>query len=144
MKITSPFFTDQGTIPAKYTCTGANVNPPLTFSEIPPGTESLVLIIDDPDAQDWVHWILFDMDPSVHFIDQDTIPRSATEGTTSFGTQGYGGPCPPSGTHRYFFKVYALNIKLLLPGTVTKAEVEAKMQGHVLQQAELVGVYSKE
>lgn len=143
MKISSPFFADQQAIPAKYTCLGSNVNPPLAFGDIPDGTVSLVLIVDDPDAGGFTHWIVYDIDPSIHFIDENTVPKDATQGTTSFGKQGYGGPCPPSGTHRYFFKVYALDDVINLPGTVKKEEVEAKMQGHILQQAELIGVFSK-
>lgn len=143
MKISSPFFTDQKPIPSKYTGNGANVNPPLAIGDIPDGTVTLVLIVDDPDAGGWTHWVVYDIDPSVHFIDENTVPEGAVQGTTSFGKQGYGGPCPPSGVHRYFFKIYALDDVVNLPVTATKEEVEAKMQGHILQQAELIGTYSK-
>ncbi len=146
MKITCPFIANQKQIPKLYTCDGSNINPPLNFNEVPPETKSLVLIMDDPDAPGgtWVHWVIFDMNHSVRFIDQNKKPPSGVEGMTSFGKPGYGGPCPPSGTHRYFFRLIALDTILNLPQSADINQVEDKMQGHVLQRAELVGLYSRQ
>ncbi len=145
MKITCPIFANNKKIPKQYTCDGSNVNPPLRFNDIPPVTKSLCLIMDDPDAPNgtWVHWTIFDMDASIQNIDQNSKPSSGVEGMTSFGKPGYGGPCPPSGTHRYFFKLFALDIKLGLPAGADIKQIEDKMQGHILQQVELVGLCSR-
>lgn len=146
MKITSSGFASQQKIPSKYTCSGQNNNPPLTFSEIPVGTRSLVLIMDDPDAPmgTWVHWVIYNMEPTIKGIKEKSKPSSGNEGVTSFGKQEYGGPCPPSGTHRYFFKLYALDTKLDFSLTPDKNTVEGKMQGHLIEQTELVGLYTKQ
>lgn len=145
MKIVSPLFMDGDNIPARFTCQGENVNPPLQFIEVPHEAESLVLIMDDPDAPmgTWVHWTIYEMERTETFIDVNSKPKTGIEGMTSFGKPGYGGPCPPSGTHRYFFKLYALNSKLHLPDNADKKQIEAAMEGHVLQQAELMGKFSK-
>jgi len=142
LKITSPAFEANGEIPNKYTCDGADINPPLHIEGIPKETQSLVLIMDDPDAPGgtWDHWIVWNI-PPVDTIEEDSVP--GTEGRNDFRRQAYGGPCPPSGTHRYFFKVYALDTTLDLPPTATKADVEQAMEGHILAQGELIGRYSR-
>lgn len=153
MNISSPAFTHNSSIPAQYTCDGANVSPPLAVSGAPQGTQSLVLIHDDPDApmgtlrqgseQAWVHWLLWNIDPQTREIPEGGVPAGAVEGTTSFRKTGYGGPCPPSGTHRYFFKLYALDVMLDLPPTAHIEQLEAAMAGHVIAQAELIGLYTR-
>jgi len=145
MKISSPAFGQNGTIPKKYTCDGENVNPPLSISQVPPSTQSLVLIMDDPDApgRTFVHWTLWNIDPKITEIPENEVPEGARQGLTDFGTSGYGGPCPPSGIHRYFFKLYALDSKLELPSNAKKADLEQAMKGHILAQAELIGLYSR-
>lgn len=140
--ITSSVFLHNGMIPAKYTCDGANVNPPLTIKDIPKETKSLVLILDDPDAPSgtWDHWVMWNI-PVRTEIGENTIP--GTEGMNSFQKIHYGGPCPPSGTHRYFFKVYALDLRLDIPANSNKAAVEKAMTGHILAQGELIGLYKR-
>ncbi len=140
MQITSPAFQNEGDIPAKYTCKGEGINPPLQFSSVPQGTVSLVLVVDDPDAPSgtWTHWTLWNIDPSVSEIAENSIPKGAVEGTTSAGTKGYHGPCPPSGTHRYFFKLYALDTKLQLDSNAKVEDLSNTIQDHILAQAELM------
>ncbi|OGH13009.1 MAG: phosphatidylethanolamine-binding protein [Candidatus Levybacteria bacterium RIFCSPHIGHO2_01_FULL_38_26] len=144
MKITSSAFGHDQKIPGKYTCDGDNVNPPLQFSDVPPDSKSLVLIVDDPDApsKTWVHWVVYNIDSDTSEVEEDTIPSGGLEATTDFGRPGYGGNCPPSGTHRYFFRLYALDCALELPKNATKEMVEKKMQHHTLDKAELIGLYS--
>lgn len=146
MKLTSPVFEYNDPIPSKYTCDGDNVNPPLFIKNVPPNTKSLVLIVDDPDApvKIWAHWILFNIAPKTKEIVENSVPVGAVQGETSFGKPGYGGPCPPGGTHRYFFKLYALDTKLSVSSKATKEAVETLMKGHILAQTELLGVYSRE
>lgn len=141
MKITS-VFGNNGKIPSKYTADGDDINPPLEISEIPENAESLVLIIDDPDAPvgTWDHWIVFNI-PSTTTIQEDSIP--GIQGKNSWGRTNYGGPSPPSGTHRYFFKLYALDTQLNLPEGATKNQVLGAMQNHILDQAQLIGLYSR-
>lgn len=145
MKISSPMFQNNSAIPKKYTCDGENTNPPLEISEIPVEVQSLVLIVDDPDAPGgtWVHWTVWNIDPKTTRIEENSVPIKAVEGTTSFGRTGYGGPCPPSGTHRYFFKLYALDIKLNLPLDTVKSGLLEAMADHILAETELVGLYSR-
>lgn len=145
MRLISTAFGHQQPIPAAYTCNGDNVNPPLQFLDVPDNAKSLVLIVDDPDAGagTWVHWLVFNIEPRTLGVEEDNKVSSGTEGMTSFGRRGYGGPCPPSGTHRYFFKLYALDTLLDLPETADKKTVEQAMQGHILDQAELIGLYSQ-
>jgi len=142
LNITSPAFENNGFVPSKYTCDGADVNPPLKIKDVPKGTESLVLIVDDPDAPmgTWDHWIVWNIPPTVA-IDEDSVP--GIEGMNDFNRHSYGGPCPPSGTHRYFFKVYALDISLHLDSNVRKEDVERAMEGHILAEGEMVGRYSR-
>lgn len=145
MTISSPAFRENTRIPSKYTCDGENISPPLSIGSVPEGTKSLVLINDDPDAPVglWVHWLLWNVDPGTTEIAQNSVPTGASEGTTSWGRTGYGGPCPPSGEHRYFFKLYALDTRLELPPSTDKKRLEAAMEGHVLDSAELIGLYSR-
>jgi Raf kinase inhibitor-like YbhB/YbcL family protein len=145
MKISSTAFENNGSIPRIYTCDGQNTNPPLEISEVPEGTKSLALIMEDPDAPGgiWVHWLLWDMDPRTVVVNENSVPLEAIQGTTSFGHPGYGGPCPPSGTHRYFFKVYALDTVLDLSPGSWKNDLISVMNGHILGEAELVGTYGR-
>jgi Raf kinase inhibitor-like YbhB/YbcL family protein len=142
LKIKSPAFTENGPIPQKYTCQGENCNPPLEIEGIPPETKSLVLIVDDPDAPlgTWVHWVVYNI-PVGPSIGEKSVPGK--EGLTSVGNQPYHGPCPPSGTHRYFFKLFALNTLLDFKSPPDKAALARAMRRHVLDKAELVGLYKK-
>lgn len=144
MNITSPAFSHKSFIPPTYTCKGENISPPLEFLNAPERSTSFALIVDDPDApgKTWVHWVMWNIPPRTKRISQNSVPEGAVEGMTDFGNPGYGGPCPPSGTHRYFFKLYALDTLLDLPTTSTKEELLHAMEGHVITQAELVGLYS--
>jgi len=145
MKISSPAFQHNQSIPSKYTCDGANINPPLTISDVPKDGKSLVLIHDDPDAPVglWIHWLLWNIDPKTTEIPENSIPNGAVEGTTSWKHTGYGGPCPPDGQHRYFFKLYALDTMLDLPASTEKDELETAMKDSVLAKAELIGLYKR-
>lgn len=142
MQLSSPAFTHMGMIPKQYTCDGDDINPPLRISGIPAETQSLVLIMDDPDAPKgtWDHWIMWNIPPT-SLIPENSAPGE--QGMNSWPKKGYGGPCPPSGTHRYFFKLYALDAELDLSATARKAEVEQVMQGHILAEAELIGRYGR-
>ncbi len=143
MKLTSTAFGNNENIPAKFTCEGENINPPLEINEVPAGAKSLVIIVDDPDAPtgDWVHWTVWKIKPDTKGISEDSIPAGAVEGMTDFGEPGYGGPCPPSGTHRYQFKIFALDTLLNLAASAKKQDIETAMEGHILDQAMLVGLY---
>lgn len=145
MKLSSPAFTHNGSIPALYTCDGEDRSPPLHISGVPSEAKSLVLINDDPDAPmgTWVHWLLWNIEPKTMQIREGSIPPRVIEGTTSFRQTGYGGPCPPSGTHRYFFKLYALDTTLDLPRSADKAKLEKAFEGHILAKAELMGLYQR-
>ena len=144
MKLTSPAFTHNGAIPSEYTCDGADLSPPLAISDVPSNAKSLVLIMDDPDAPVgiWDHWIVFNIPTSTKQIGKGNEPDGVA-GRNSWGRTGYGGPCPPSGTHRYFFKLYALDTMLNLPQGATKKDLEKSIQGHVVAQAQLVGLYKR-
>jgi len=147
MKIMSLAFGHNLKIPGKYTCDGENVNPPLEFLDVPENAKSLVLIVDDPDAHSktWVHWVVFNINPKTTKVNEDSIPQGGIEGRTDFGKPGYGGPCPPSGTHRYFFKLYALDLIIpYLDILVNKKMVEEAMKGHIVDSAELIGLYGRE
>lgn len=150
MRLSSPAFRHNTLMPSRYTCQGFDVNPPLRISDVPPETDSLVLIVDDPDAPDpkaptmvWDHWVMWNIDPNTETIPEDSVPPGAVQGRNSWGRNDYGGPCPPIGTHRYFFKLYALDTTLDLPETATKADVEQAMEGHILDEAVLIGTYRK-
>ena len=142
MQLTSQDFEDGTVIPKKFTCDGADINPPLVIAGIPEEAQSLALIVDDPDAPggSWVHWVVYNI-PVVSRIDEDSVP--GTQGINDFGRGDYGGPCPPSGTHRYFFKIYALDTELALGEGVDKEALENAMQGHIVGYAELIGLYKR-
>jgi Raf kinase inhibitor-like YbhB/YbcL family protein len=151
--IKSPAFAPNGAMPIKYTCEDDDVSPALDWSGVPERAKSLALIVDDPDAPDpkapkmvYVHWVMYDIPTSVSGLAEGMqsakLPKGAREGRNDFGKVGYGGPCPPIGRHRYFFKLYALDTTLGdLGGGATKADVEKAMKGHILELAELVGTY---
>jgi Raf kinase inhibitor-like YbhB/YbcL family protein len=150
----SSSFEHQGAIPAKHTCQGDETAPPLAWSDPPAGTKSLALIVDDPDAPDprapkttWVHWVLYNLPATARALPEGAtaanLPPGAREGVNDFGRSGYGGPCPPIGRHRYFHKLYALDIEVADLPRPTKAALEKAMQGHVLAEAQLVGTYEK-
>ena len=145
MTISSPAFADNAHIPATYSCDGKDVNPPLHIENVPDGTKSLALIVEDPDASAgiWIHWLVWNINPHAGEIAENTVPREAVVGKNDWHRNSYGGPCPPSGTHRYVFKLYALNAALELAGTASKHELEDAMEGHVLAQAQLVGLYAR-
>lgn len=146
MRITSPSFGNNEKIPSKFTCDAENISPELIFSNVPANAQSLALIVHDPDAPmhgGWTHWVIINMDPATTGIKEKNKPASGLETTTDFGKAGYGGPCPPSGRHRYFFYLYALDTVLNLEAQADKATVEATMNGHILEKAELVGSYQK-
>ena len=144
MKITSPAFETNQAIPRKYTCDGENINPSLEFSDVPEAAQSLVLIMDDPDAPMgiWVHWTLWNIDPKISEIPEDSVPEGAVQGATNRENH-YGGPCPPDREHRYFFKLYALKSRLDLPKSADKAVLVAALAGQGTANAELVGLYSR-
>jgi len=144
ISIASPAFQSGAEIPAKFTCNGANVNPELKISGVPNEATSLVLIVDDPDAPRglFTHWIVWNLDLKTTDIAENSAPAGGIQGTNDFGKRNYGGPCPPSGTHRYFFKIFALDTKLELKPSARRAELDAAMKGHVLAQGELMGRYS--
>jgi hypothetical protein len=153
MKIESTAFGPQAAIPKKHTCEGGDVAPALSWRELPKGTKSLALIVDDPDAPDpaapkmtWVHWVLYDIPADATTIAEGAadLPAGTRQGKNDFKRTGYGGPCPPTGRHRYFHKLYALDAMLGDLGEPTKAELEKAMAGHILGKAELVGTYQKE
>ena len=154
LTLTSPTFVDGGEIPVRYTCEGEDVSPPLAWSAPPAGTRSLALIVDDPDAPDpkapkttWVHWVLYNLPPAAGSLPEGVgraaLPAGAREGRNDWQRTGYGGPCPPVGRHRYFFKLHALDAVLPDLGRATKARLEQAMRGHVLAHAELIGTYEK-
>ena len=151
LNLKSAAFTAGGPIPKKFTCDGPDVSPALTWTDPPAGTQSLSLIMDDPDAPvgTWVHWVLYDLPASARTLPEgvpkdNELPSGARQGRNDFRKIGYGGPCPPPGpAHRYFFKLYALDAKTNLKPGATKAELEKALQGHILAQAELIGRYQR-
>ncbi len=145
MTIASSAFSDNQTIPALYTCDGDNINPPLVIADVPLSAKSLALIMDDPDAPsgDWVHWLVFNIPPQTTAIAADSSPTGASAGAGTAGKQKYEGPCPPSGTHHYHFRLYALDTLLNLPAGSDKAALLGGMQGHILEEADLVGTYRR-
>ena len=144
MKITSSAFQEGGNIPSKFTCDGGDTSPPLQIAEIPSGAKSLALIVDDPDAPSalFTHWIIWNISPQTNAIAEGSAPKGV-QGTNDFGKSDYGGPCPPSGTHRYYFKIFALDRELDLPSGTKRSQLDAAMKGHVVAQGELMGRYSK-
>lgn len=146
MKITSSAFTDNSFLPSKFSCDGDSVNPPLTFEDIPQNAKSLALIMDDPDAPmgTYVHWVLYNMPTSITNIEEANLPSQVVLGKNSSGSETYVGACPPSGTHRYFFKLYALDTMLSLRPNATKEELLQAMEGHIVGEAQLIGLYKRE
>lgn len=142
LKLMSPVFEDGEVIPEKYTCEGEDKNPPLKIEEIPEGTKTLALIVDDPDAPvgTFVHWVVWNIEPAEE-IAEDSVPGQ--QGENNFGKVQYGGPCPPSGEHRYFFKLYALDAELELPQGSTKDDLKRAMEKHIIEQATLMGRFSR-
>jgi len=145
MQITSSVFTNNQKIPSKYTCDGKSINPPLQFLDIPENSKSLALICDDPDAPSgsFVHWLIFNISPKTNQIGENSPPREAIQGLTSLGRPGYVGPCPPSGTHRYIFSLYALDTKLEIEKDTDKSQLARAMNGHIIEKKELIGLYSR-
>jgi Raf kinase inhibitor-like YbhB/YbcL family protein len=150
IKVTSSAFTEGGMIPSKYSADGQDISPPLMWEGIPDGTKSFTLISDDPDApaRTWVHWVIWNIPADATELAEDVPPDAdlsdgSKQGITDFGTHGYGGPAPPSGTHRYYFKIYALDKKLDLPGSSKKPDLLKAMEGHILAQGQLTGKYKR-
>jgi Raf kinase inhibitor-like YbhB/YbcL family protein len=151
MRFASSAFAENGLIPAKYTCDGADISPPLIWEQVPQETKSFALIVDDPDApgRTFVHWVVYDIPPTIRQLSEQ-IPAGKTlavggfQGKNDFGKLGYGGPCPPSGTHRYFFQLYALDQSLNLAAGANKSQILAAINNHVLAKAELIGRYQRQ
>jgi Raf kinase inhibitor-like YbhB/YbcL family protein len=146
MKISTHAFSERRAIPERFTADGKNVNPPLVISGVPTEVKSLALIVDDPDAPMgvWSHWLVWNIKPGTSAIEEDSVPAGAVVGRNDAGTAKYVGPSPPSGTHRYFFRLYALDTKLDLPAGSPRADLDAAMHGHILARAELLGRYGRE
>jgi len=150
IKLTSSAFEDGGMIPPKYTCDSQDISPPLSWDNVPEKTESIAIICDDPDAPmgTWVHWVLFNLPAEKRELaenvpEDETLPDDTRQGITDFGSTGYGGPCPPSGTHRYFFKIYALDIPIDIVSIADKETLLEAMAGHILAEGQLMGKYKR-
>lgn len=145
LQLTSPAFDDNGFIPEDYTCDGTDISPPLSISGVAVEAESLVLVVDDPDAPggSFIHWILYNINPQILEIPQDTIPADAMEGVNTYGNVGYGGPCPPAGTHRYVFTLYAIAKTLHFENPPSIAELEKSIEGEIIDSTELLGRYTR-
>ncbi len=151
MQIKSLAFENNSLIPSLYTCEGKNINPPLQFLDIPDGTQSLALIVDDPDAatdpqgpgKTFDHWFIWNIPPTVNEIPEGTVPPEAIQGLNGAGSEGYIGACPPNGTHRYFFKLFALNKKLDVSPNISKQQLENEIKNNMIDKAELIGLYQK-
>jgi len=145
MKILSAAFENNSFIPSRYTCEGLDRNPPLEFIDVPADTKSLLLIVDDPDApmKTWIHWTIWNIDPKTTEIGENSCPKDAIEGINSSNNMGYDSPCPPSGTHRYFFKLFALDKMLDLGPNSYIKDIEKAIEGHIIQKAEIIGLYKK-
>ena len=150
LEVTSSAFGEGSTIPARYTCDGLDISPPLSWSTVPNATQSLALIAEDPDAPrgSFVHWVIYTLPPDTRRLPEDipnerTLPSGALQGMNGAGSIGYTGPCPPSGTHRYFFKVYALDTELALGAGATGEDLMRAMEGHVLSEGRLLGTYQR-
>ena len=151
IEVKSPAFKEGGMIPKQYTCDGKDISPPLTWTSVPEGTKSLALICDDPDAPMgiWVHWVIFNISVYIKELPENIPPQKelkigAKQGINDFRKIGYGGPCPPGGTHRYYFKLYALDTEINLDPGITKAELLKAMEGHILAEGQLLGKYKRQ
>lgn len=151
IKIKSTAFEEGGLIPKKYTCDGIDVSPPLAWTSVPEGTKSFALICDDPDAPTrgtWIHWVIFNIPADTRELSEDippqkTLANGAKQGINDFRKIGYGGPCPPSGTHRYYFYLYALDTEIRLEGGAIKEQLLKAMKGHILAEGQLMGKYKR-
>jgi len=150
IKLESPTFEEGGMIPSKYTADGESISPPLKWASVPEGTKSFALVSDDPDAPmgTWVHWVMWNIPADARQLAEnippdENLPNGSRQGITDFGTYGYGGPAPPSGTHRYYFKIFALDTKLDLPGSSRKADLLKAIEGHVIAEGQLIGKYKR-
>lgn len=146
MQLTSNAFSHNESIPQKFSCDGQDINPPLGIDGVPENAASLVLIVDDPDApmpKSFVHWTVWNVAPETIEIPENSAPQGASQGQTDFGRVGYGGPCPPSGEHRYFFRLYALDKKLDLEQGASREELDEAMKDSIIESAELIGLYSR-
>jgi Raf kinase inhibitor-like YbhB/YbcL family protein len=145
LRLVSQVFKNNEAIPSKYTCDGKNISPPLKWEGVPQGTKSLVLIVDDPDApsKTWTHWVVFNISSTTTECREGAAPDGSLQGINDFGQAAYGGPCPPKGMHRYYFKLYALDASLTLQEGATKEQVETEMKAHILAEAQLIGTYSR-
>lgn len=146
LTLESSAFKHNEPIPTKYTCQGTDLSPPLRWHNAPAQTKSFVLLVEDPDATNglWIHWALFNIESNItHLTENCSTPEGAISGLNTWGKNGYGGPCPPTGTHRYFFKLYALDNLLPLSEQATHTEIIAAMNGHILDECELIGLYKK-
>jgi len=150
IKVTSMTFQEGGTIPQKYTCDGEDISPPLAWSSAPEGTKSFALISDDPDAPmgTWVHWVIYNIPANItelheHIPPEGLLENGAKQGMNDFRRIGYGGPCPPGGTHRYFFKLYALDTEIDIVVGASKPELLRAMEGHILAEGQLIGRYTR-
>lgn len=150
IKVKSPAFEEGGMIPEKYTCDGPDISPALEWEGVPAGSKTLALICDDPDAPmgTWVHWVIYNIPANTAKLDEDIpplkeLPSGTLQGINDFRRIGYGGPCPPGGTHRYFFKIYALDTELKLEAGASKSQLLKSMDGHILAQGQLMGKYRR-
>jgi len=145
LKISSPAFENNDNIPGKYTCDGKDMSPPLVIENVPTDAKSLALIVDDPDAPmgTWVHWVLWNIAPGTKEINENRVPEGAKQGINDFRKHDYGGPCPPSGTHRYFFKLYALDTLPELSPDSKKGDLERSMKGHIISHTQIIGLYRR-
>lgn len=151
IKLSSPALSQNGNISKRYTCDGVNISPPLSWTNAPSDTKSFAILVEDPDApsKTWIHWVIFNIPPAEtslpeHFPALKEMSNGIRQGTNDFRNIGYGGPCPPSGTHRYFFKIFALDTMLKLPSGSTKPQLVQAMKDHILAEGELIGTYSRQ
>ncbi len=145
LKISSPAFENNAYVPSKHSCEGIDSNPPLLIEHVPPKTKSLALIVDDYDAPGgiWVHWVVWNIPPETKEIKENSVPAGAIQGPNDFRKKIYNGPCPPPGTHRYFFKIYAIDTILSLTPNSTKTDLEKAIKGHIIEQAKIIGLYKR-
>jgi Raf kinase inhibitor-like YbhB/YbcL family protein len=145
MTLSSPAFLNGKGIPAKFSCDGEGISPPLTIQGVPKEAKSLALVMDDPDAPAgvWVHWLVWNIDPAIKQIGEGSLPPGAGQGVNSWERRSYGGPCPPSGTHRYYFRLFALKERLDLPQSANRKDLDGAMQGKIVARCEMFGVYSR-